>query len=157
MTTIDIRKPAPEAETAPATPTPRRIGLRIALGVIALIELVHGLSSAPNLLGDMSEFPGPGIEGAVIKLHLAIHPVLALATLIFAAIGRVRHALIALAAMVVMTWLSYLPPVLLQGLEFSTFRTPAQIIAYPLVAASAFAFAAFAMIVFYIGVSIYGF
>ena len=51
--------------------------------VIAVIELVNGLSSASILFGDMSEIPGPGIGGAIIKLHLATHPVLALAALIF--------------------------------------------------------------------------
>ena len=70
------------------------------------------------LFGDMSEIPGPGIGGAIIKAHLATHPVLALAALMFAAIGYVRHAIIALGAIVAMTWLNYMPSVVLHGLDF---------------------------------------
>ena len=42
-------------------------------------------------------------------VHLAVHPLLALAGLVFAATGRVRHAIIALGADVILTWLNYLP------------------------------------------------
>jgi hypothetical protein len=126
-------------------PAPRLLGLRILLIIVALIELYQGLSSAPILFGDMSEIPGPGIGGAIIKLDLATHPVLALAALIFAAIGYVRHAIMALGAVVLMTWLNYMPSVVLHGLEFAgigAFQTPAQIIAFPLMGACAIALAA---------------
>jgi hypothetical protein len=106
--------------------------------------------------------------------------VLALAVLVFAAIGRVRYAIIALAAIVFMTWLNNMPSVVLHGLEFrgvGAFETPVRIIAFPLMAACAVALAArnqrlrlataltslptfynlIGLIVFAIGVSIYGF
>jgi len=86
--------------TAVPTPAPRLLGLRILLIIVAVIEAFDGLSGASILLGDMSEIPGPGIGGAIIKLHLAVHPVLALAALIFAGIGYVRHAIMALGAVV---------------------------------------------------------
>ena len=128
----------------------------------------------------MSEIPGPGFGGFLIKAHIATHPVLALAVLVFAAIGRVRYAIIALAAIVFMTWLNYMPSVVLHGLEFrgvGAFETPVRIIAFPLMAACAIALAArnqrlrlatalasiptfyslVGLIVFAIGVSIYGF
>ena len=86
----------------------------------------------------------------------------------------------ALGAVVAMTWLNYMPSVVLHGLEFNgigAFETPAQIIAFPLMAACAIALAArdrrlglatalvsiptffnvFGVIAFAIGVSLHGF
>ena len=59
----------------------------------------------------MSEIPGPGFGGFLIKAHIATHAPLALAALLFAAIGNVRYAIIALGAIVFMTWLNYMPSV----------------------------------------------
>jgi hypothetical protein len=168
------------ADPVPAPAAPRRLGLRIVLIIAALLEGFDALSSVPTLFGDMSEIPGPGFGGFLIKAHIATHPLLALAVLAFAAIGRVRYAIIALAAIVFMTWLNYMPAVVLHGLEFKgvgAFETPVRIIAFPLMAACAVALAArnqrlrlatalaslptfyslIGLIVFAIGVSIYGF
>ncbi|WP_249166780.1 hypothetical protein [Bradyrhizobium sp. JYMT SZCCT0428] len=146
MTTAELRAPAPAAGIAPATSAPRRIGLRIALSVIALLELYWGMSSAPTLLDDMSKVPGHGIGAAIVKLHLAVHPVLALSALLFAAIGYVRHAVMALGAVMLMTWLSYMPSVIRHGLAFNgpyaALETSVQIILFPLIAAFAIACAA---------------
>jgi hypothetical protein len=170
--------PTALASAAPAAP--RRLGLRIVLIIAALLEAFDALSSVSTLFGDMSEIPGPGFGGFMIKAHIATHPVLALAVLAFAAIGRVRYAIIALAAIVFMTWLNYMPSVVPHGLEFrgvGAFETPVRIIAFPLMAACAVALAArnqrlrlataltslptfynlIGLIVFAIGVSIYGF
>jgi hypothetical protein len=179
MTMAEMTEP-----TALADPVPlrqRHLGLRIALIIVAVIEAFDGLSSFPTLFGDMSEIPGPGIGGAIIKAHIATHLPLALAALLFAALGRVRYAIIALGAVVAMTWLNYMPSVVLHGLEFdsgfSALQTTAQIIAFPLMAASAIALAArgrqlgvatalvsiptlfnvFGVIAFAIGVSLHGF
>lgn len=105
------------ADTAP--PAPRHLGLRIVLIVIAIIETLGGLSDFPALFGDMSEIPGPGIGGFLIKAYIATHLPLALAALLFTALGRVRYAIIALGAVIAMTWLNYMPSVVLHGLEFS--------------------------------------
>jgi hypothetical protein len=146
ITTAETRAPAPAIDIAPANSAPRRIGLRIALCVIALLELYSGISSAPALLDDMSKIPGPGIGGAIIKLHLAFHPVLALSALLFAAIGYVRHAVMALGAVMLMTWLSYMPSVVRHGLFFNgpyaALETSVQIILFPLMAACAIGYAA---------------
>jgi hypothetical protein len=162
------------------SPAPPLAGLRILLIIVALIEAFDAMPSAVILLGDMSEIPGPGIGGAIIKAHLATHPVLALAALMFAAIGYVRHAIIALGAIVAMTWLNYMPSVVLHGLDFdgaALLQTPLQIIAFPLMAACAIAYAArnqrlglaaalvsipsfwgvFGVIAFTIGVALHGF
>ena len=70
------------------------------------------------LFGDMSEIPGPGFGGFLIKAHMAAQPVLGLAALLFAVTGRVRYAIIALAANVIMNWLNYMPSVVRHGLGY---------------------------------------
>jgi hypothetical protein len=175
MTVAEMTEP-----TASAEPTRQRhLGLRIVLILVAIVETLDALSSFPTLFGDMSQIPGPGIGGAIIKADIASHPPLAL--VVFAAIGRVRHAIIALGAVVAMTWLNTMPSVVLHGLEFDSgfaaLQTTAQIIAFPLMVACAIALAArnrrlglatalvsiptlfnvFGVIAFAIGVSLHGF
>jgi hypothetical protein len=133
------------AETIPPPPAPRRLGVRALLVVVALLEAFDGLSSAPVLFGDMSQIPEPGLSGAIIKAHIATHPILALAALLSAATGHIRHAIIALGAVVIMTWLNYMPSVVLWGLDFrgvGAFETPAQVVAFPLLGACAIALGA---------------
>ena len=77
---------------------PRLLGRYLLLIIIAAIESFDGLSNASILFGDMSQIPGPGVGGAIIKAYIASHPVLALAALGFATIGRLRYAIIALAS-----------------------------------------------------------
>jgi hypothetical protein len=160
--------------------THRLLGIYILLIIIAVIETFDGLSSAPILFGDMSEIPGPGIGGAIVKAYIASHPVLALAALALAATGHVRYAIMALGALVMMTWLNYLPSVVRHGFDFGgivAFETAAQIVAFPLMAACAIALAArnqrlgvatalvsiptlsgvFGILVFAIGVAVHGF
>ena len=105
-----------------AAAAPRHLGLRVVLIIAALLEALQALPSVPTLFGDMSEIPGPGFGGFLIKAHIATHAPLALAALVFAAIGRVRYAIIALGAIVFMTWLNYMPSVVRHGLEFNGHR-----------------------------------
>ena len=128
---------------ASPAPAPLLLGLRILLVIVALIELIYSQVGASMLFGDMTVFPGPGIRGALLKLDMATHPVLALAALILAAIGRTRHAVLLLGAVVLTTWLSLVPSVALHGLGAgsSTALTPAQIIIFPLMGACAIALA----------------
>jgi hypothetical protein len=182
MKTAEMSESTASAETAP-TPSPaaqRHLGLRVVLIIIAIVEAFDAMSSVSILFGDMSQIPGSGIGGAIIKAHIATHLPLALAALLFAVFGRVRFAIIALGAVVAMTWLNYMPSVVLHGLEFrgiGAFETPAQIVAFPLMAACAIALAArnrrlglatalvsiptlfnvFGVIAFAIGVSLHGF
>lgn len=125
--------------------THRLLGIYVLLIIIAVIETFDGLSGAPILFGDMSEIPGPGVGGAIVKAYIASHPVLALAALVLAATGHVRYAIMALGALATMTWLNYMPSVVRHGLDFggiAGFETVAQIIAFPLMAACAIALAA---------------
>jgi hypothetical protein len=136
--------PATADTTAPA-PAPRQIGLRGALVILAAIEAWIGFSDMPTLFGDMSHI-GSGLGGGLVKAHLAAHPVLAIAALVFAAMGRVRHAIIALGTIIIMAWLNDMPSVVSHGLEFKgafgAVETTARIIAFPLIAACAIAYAA---------------
>jgi hypothetical protein len=127
------------------SPAPRLIALRILLAIVAGLELFDSLIGAPMLLDGASSFPGPGIGGAIIKLKMAVHPVLALAALILAAMGYFRQAIITIGAIVLMTWLGYMPAVARHGLDFSgtgLYQSPAQIFIYPLMGACAIALAA---------------
>ena len=140
--TLD-QQPVPTPAQTDATP--RMPGLRIVLILMGLMEALDGFSSASALFGDMSEIPGPGFGGFLIKVHLAAHPVLATAVIVLAAIGRVREAIIALGAIAIMTWLNVMPSVVLHGLDFkgtSAFETPLRIVAFPLMAVCAIAYAA---------------
>jgi hypothetical protein len=181
MTMAEMTEPTAIAAAPASPPTQHHLALRVALIIVAIIEALDALSSVSILFGDMSQIPGPGIGGAIITAHIATHLPLAPAALVFAAIGRVRHAIIALGAVVAMTWLNYMPSVVLHGLQFdsgfSASHTTAQIIAFPLMAACAIALAArdrrlglatalvgiptlvnvFGVIAFAIGVSLYGF
>ena len=62
--------------------------------------------------------PGPGLGGAIIKAYIASHPVLALAALALATVGRLRYAIMALGALVLMNWLNFMPSVVRHGLDF---------------------------------------
>jgi hypothetical protein len=137
-TTVNDEAPAPVR-------APRLLGLYLLLILIAAIEAFEGLSHVPALFGDMSEIPGPGVGGAIIKAYIAVHPLLALAALALATIGRLRCAIMALGALVLMNWLNDMPSVVRHGLDFkglSAFETPMQIIAFPLMGACAIALAA---------------
>lgn len=134
----------PDAAAVPVR-APRRLGLYLLLIIIAAIEAFEGLSHAPMLFGDMSEIPGPGLGGAIIKMYVASHPLLALAALALATIGRLRYAIMALGTLVLMNWLNYMPSVVRHGLDFgglSAFQTLVQSIAFPLMGACAIALAA---------------
>ena len=169
----------PDAAAVPIR-APRLLGLYLLLIIIAAIESFDGLSHAPMLFGDMAEIPGPGLGGAIIKAYIAVHPLLALAALAFATIGRLRYAIMALGALVLMNWLNDMPSVVRHGLDFrgvSAFQTPVQIVAYPVMGACAIAlatrsqrlglaallvsvptlFGVLAVLAFGIGVFLYGF
>jgi hypothetical protein len=165
---------APALTETTSSPVPRRTGLRLALAGLALPELIEATMAA-WLVGDMSGL------GAIVKLNLALHPVLVLSALVFAAIGYVRHAILALGAAVIFAWLNLMPSGAGHGLEllapFATLQTSAHVIAFPLLGAGAIALAArgerlglatllvsipilsnlFNELAFLIGVMIYGF
>jgi hypothetical protein len=129
---------------ADAAPSLHHLGLRLLLGIAALLEAYNALSVVTDLF--IPGYKSSGLDGAIARAYLATHPVLALAALLFAIIGRVRDATIVLGALVLATWLNEMPSVVRHGLEFSSsytaLQTTAQIIAFPLMAACGIAYAA---------------
>ena len=93
-------------------------GWRAVLILAAAIETLSGLSDLPILFGNLDEVPGPGLGGSIITLCIALHPMAAIAALALALLGRIRAALLAMAAVILTMWLSFLPSVAMHGLEF---------------------------------------
>jgi hypothetical protein len=53
---------------------------------------------------------------------------------VFATVGRLRYAIMALGVLVLLTWLNFMPSVVRHGFDFrgvSAFETPVRIIAFP--------------------------
>ncbi|HTB04939.1 MAG TPA: hypothetical protein VK804_31085 [Bradyrhizobium sp.] len=125
-----------------------RLGLRTVLIVVALIELLEALFDLPDLFWGVhhlfGEASGSGYAEAITTAHLVCHPLLAMAAVAFAATGRVRHAIIALGIVVIMTLMNHLP--WLGRLDLAKARdlqwAAKQIVVFPLLAAFAIALAA---------------
>jgi hypothetical protein len=79
---------------------------RLLLLIAAMIEFLGGLGSLPILLGDLNEVPGPGLDGQIILAGITVR-------------GKIPFALVAMAFIILMAWLSYVPSVRLHGLDFS--------------------------------------
>ncbi len=92
---------------------------RLILLVAAAIEFLTGLSDLPILFGNLSEVPGPGIGGAIIVAKIALTPLIAFAALFFTIRGRMLYAILAMAADVLLMWVSFLPSVAINGLEMA--------------------------------------
>jgi hypothetical protein len=89
---------------------------RLLFIIAAAIELVGGLRNLPILLGDLSQAPGLDFGGAVIIAVIVLHPILAFLALALAIRGRMMDALLAMAAIIALTWLSFLPSIAIHGL-----------------------------------------
>lgn len=93
-----------DTTTAPVVVSNSRI-LRFAIGVIALIELVFSSPALP-LLMEPGALTAQGLPGYMILGNIFVTPVLALAALVFAILGRLRHAVIAIGILVLTGWLN---------------------------------------------------
>lgn len=90
---------------------------RYLLGLAAAIELMGGLNDWPALTGDLTRLTGHTLSGGLVVLKIAAFPLLALTALVFVVINRVQPALLAFAAMIMLTWLGYLPSLASKGLD----------------------------------------
>lgn len=100
------------------SPAPQIAGwLWLSLLIAIAIEFLGGLGALPILAGDLNEVPGPGLGGAIIIATIILHPLAALAALVFLIRGNLNAALVALAVVVLVSWVAYLPSVRLHGLE----------------------------------------
>ena len=102
-------------------PTPGRPWLRGALAVVAALELLEALSGAPNIFVDYHHDTALlKFAQGVTSVQLALAPFVAGAALVLAAGGRLRAAILALAALTLMVWvLDDLPSIPIHGFEFS--------------------------------------
>src|SRR5512144_1619748 len=80
--------------------------LRVVLVLIAALEFLDALSGVQNIFTDYHH-PAALLRFAqtLTSIKLALAPVIAGAALIYAALGNVRHAILALAASEITTWL----------------------------------------------------
>lgn len=109
------------ADTGDAAHSPDRVPrwATLLLATAAALEFLGGLSDLPVFFGESSEILGSGLGGFIIRAKIALHPVFALAALTFAASNQTRHALVAMAAVVFLTWLDYLPALANHAPEFA--------------------------------------
>lgn len=108
--TTDMQMPA-----APSSQFPK---LRIALLIVAGIEILNSVSNLPIIFGNRVEILGAGLAGWLLAADLTLLPLIAIAAFILALKYRLGHAVIALAAMIVLTWLTYVPSIILNWTEF---------------------------------------
>jgi hypothetical protein len=127
-------------------------GLRWFLVFVALLEGFEALLDLPllidrpNLLfGPWAVPPTTALGVFVAKLYVVAHPLLAIAALALSVAGNVRGALLALAAICVVTWLHLLPVVFQDGVQFQSWWAlqwaVAQFVVFPMLAAITIALA----------------
>jgi hypothetical protein len=101
----------------PDSPHPR---LRIGLMVLSAFVLLGALGDVPLILWDY------GHDTALLKfaqaltsVNTALAPLISAAALWFAFKGRLHHAIVALAVLMLAAWASDLPSIAIHGLELS--------------------------------------
>ncbi len=117
---------------------------QLALLAAAAFEFLTGLADLPILFGDISQVPGPGIGGAIIVAKIALMPIVALAALFFTVRGRMLYAILTMVAVMLLTWVSFLPSVAINGLEIEGVAgavTIYEVFVVPLIALAAIALA----------------
>jgi len=166
------------AETARGAPpaAPRHIGLRTGLAALAALELLDAMMRVQLLLPDY-QHPTSFVQ-ALTGVYLALAPLVSGAALLFAAIGRVRQAVLALALLILLTWLLHgIWSIHGSGLPWANGNPLLQLFIFPAAAIAAAALAVknrrlaiagllvsaptiygwVPMVIFTIGVLIYGF
>jgi hypothetical protein len=120
-------------------------GLRWFLIFVAVLEGFAAVPDLPliidrpNLLfGPWAVTPTTLLGVFFAKLYVAVHPLLAIAALALCVAGNVRGALVALAAICVVTWLNFLPMLFQDGVRlqgwWSLQWAAAQLVVFPLLA-----------------------
>ena len=109
------------AESTAATSPAPHPWLRLALVLVAALELLDALTSMHNIFTDYHhETAYLRFAQALTSVQLALAPFLTAAAFYFALRGRLRHAILALAALALMVWLlDDVPSFPIHGFEFS--------------------------------------
>ena len=107
------------AAAAPASPSHR--GLRLVLAAVAALELLDGIPYLANIFTDYGHTTAYlKFAQALMSVKIALTPVFAGAAFVFAAIGKVRTAITALAGLILLGFvLDDLTSIPLHGLELS--------------------------------------
>jgi hypothetical protein len=108
------------AQSAAATVPSPHPWLRLALVVVAALELLDAATSVPNIFVDYHQ-PTALLRfaQALTSVRLALAPIIAAAAFYFALRGRLRGAILALAALSLTVWLFDLPSIAIHGFEFT--------------------------------------
>jgi hypothetical protein len=106
---------ANQAAAVPAKQPRRWPGLLLL--IVAIIELMGGIGALPILAGNLDEIPGPGLGGKIIIATIILHPIAAAVALFFLVRGHLPGALVSMAVVILLGWISYLPSIQLHGLE----------------------------------------
>jgi succinate dehydrogenase hydrophobic anchor subunit len=95
--------------------------LRVFLVLIAALEFLDALSGVQNIFTDYHHDTALlRFAQALTSVSLALSPVLAGAALIFAALGNIRRAILALAVLVLAVWLlDGLPSIAIHGIKLT--------------------------------------
>lgn len=103
--------------TASARPTPQLL-LQVALIIVSVVATWNALTAFPAFFIDFDHSTRVlDVAQRLIKARLAIAPVIAIAALVCAGRGWLRHAIVALAALLLVVWVTELPSVFIHGLE----------------------------------------
>ncbi len=92
--------------------------LRVGLLIITIGKVVTSFTALTILFDDDPSIPGQSLGGIVISAVIALSPILAVAAFILALRGRIAAAVIAIAALALLDWLSYVPSVVHHWPEF---------------------------------------
>jgi len=116
--------------------------IRLVLIVFTLVDTLAGLVDLPNILPDDGHDTSPlTLTQIATGMRLALTPLIAGAALYFAIAGRIRRAIVAMGALLLIWWLSILPSVAIDGLEISGnvagFTLALHRFVYPLLAVAA--------------------
>jgi len=95
--------------------------LRLLLILVAALEFLDALSSLQNIFTDYHHDTALlRFAQALTSIQLALSPLLAGAALIFAALGNIRYAVLALAVLTLVGWLFIsLPSIAIHGIKLS--------------------------------------
>lgn len=129
-------------EAMPIRAQPYPNWLRVTVLIVAIGKVVTSVTALAFLFNDDPNIPGQSLEGLAIAATIALSPVLAIVAFVCALRGRITGAIMAIAGLALLDWLSYVPSV---ASHWSEFPDPGfvgvieivQIVVLPLLAASA--------------------
>lgn len=115
--------------------------MKITLVVVAALQLLGSLQMVPLLFLDDPAPLGNAPKDALIKSVILLRPVVAIAGLVFAIKGQIARAVMAIAGVSTLDWISYLPSFALDPAVLWEFPGPFLFVVLPACAPVAFVLA----------------